>query len=280
MNIDESRNAKGFTPGSQVPNRTIEEIFIHHWGERGQTHDGVVNFFCNGPGATSAHFVASDGRVNCIVSMADVAWHAGVWDRNIRSVGIECRPEATDGDYREVSALVAWIRNQVGKDLPLVPHRAVHATACPGVWDLARIDREARALAAPAPVVPAATPKPVAPKPAPPKPKPAPAPTVIRWVPDPHWVVERGETLGQIAAYYGVSVDRIAKYNGIKNVNVLRVGEWIWPPVGRDTWTVDPGDTLSKIAKFYGITVDRLCNPNGINNPNELTVGRRLQIPK
>ena len=155
MNIDESRSAKGFTPGSQVPNRTIEEIFIHHWGERGQTHDSVVNFFCNGPGATSAHFVASDGRVNCIVSMADVAWHAGVWDRNIRSVGIECRPEATDGDYREVSALVAWIRNQVGKDLPLVPHRAVHATACPGVWDLARLDREARALTAP--VVPQST---------------------------------------------------------------------------------------------------------------------------
>ena len=110
MNIDESRTAKGFTPGSQVPNRTIEQIFIHHWGERGQTHDGVVDFFCNGPGSTSAHFVASAGRVNCIVSPADVAWHAGVWESNIKSVGIECRPEATDDDYREVAGLVAWLR--------------------------------------------------------------------------------------------------------------------------------------------------------------------------
>lgn len=158
MNIDESRTAKGFTPGSQVPNRTIEEIFIHHWGERGQTHDGVLNFFCTtGPGATSAHFVASAGRVNCIVSPADVAWHAGVWEHNIKSVGIECRPDATEDDYREVAQLVSWLREQYGKNLPLVPHKAVHATACPGVWDLTKLDRMARAIATPA-VAPQAAP--------------------------------------------------------------------------------------------------------------------------
>lgn len=143
MIIDESRTAKGFTPGDQVPGRTIEEIFIHHWGEFGQTHDGVVDFFCNGPGATSAHFVVSGGRVNCIVSPSDVAWHAGVWEHNVKSVGIECRPEADDDSYREISALVRWLRSQYG-DLPLVPHRAVHATACPGIYDLDRIDQLAR----------------------------------------------------------------------------------------------------------------------------------------
>jgi hypothetical protein len=147
--IDESKTAKGYTPAASVPavygqKRTIESITIHHWGATGQTHDGVVNFFVNGPGATSAHFVASAGRVHCLVSPQDAAWHAGNGKGNATSIGIECRPEATDADYKTVAQLVAWLRATYG-NLPLVPHRYWQATACPGVWDLSRIDSLARA---------------------------------------------------------------------------------------------------------------------------------------
>lgn len=142
--INESFTAKGYTPASQVPGRNIEHIDIHHWGERGQTHDGVVAFFCTtGPGATSAHYVVSAGRIDCIVSDADVAWHSGVWSENLRSIGIECRPEATDADYETVAELVRVLRARYG-DLPLHGHREFFPTACPGVWDLARLDRLAR----------------------------------------------------------------------------------------------------------------------------------------
>jgi hypothetical protein len=137
--IDESLTAKGFTAAANVPNRTYEAIFIHHWGALGQTHDGVNNFFVNGPGQTSPHYVASDGRVNCLVSDPDVAWHSGVWDWNIKSLGIECRPEATDGDYITVAALIYFLR-QIHGDLPLKPHRSVYSTDCPGIWDLDRLD--------------------------------------------------------------------------------------------------------------------------------------------
>ncbi|ALY08487.1 endolysin [Arthrobacter phage Anansi] len=147
--IDESYTAKGFTPAAQVPAvyggpRTIESITIHHWGALGQTHMGVVNFFCvTGPGTTSAHFVSSAGKTHCIVSPLDAAWHAGNGTGNRTSIGIECRPEATDGDYLEVAKLIAWLRSKYG-DLPLIPHRDWQATACPGVWDLARLDKLAR----------------------------------------------------------------------------------------------------------------------------------------
>lgn len=269
MNIDESRTAKGFTPGSDVPNRTIEEIFIHHWGERGQTHDGVVNFFCStGPGATSAHFVASAGRVNCIVSPPDVAWHAGVWEHNIKSVGIECRPEATEADYVTVSELIAFIRANHGANLPLVPHKAVHATACPGVWDLAKLDRMARAVTAQGAAKPAPAP---APKPAP-KPAPAPAPSTGL-----SWIVEAGDTLGGIAGYYGISIGALAKANGITNVNALRVGQRLSIP-GPLVWIVDPGDTLAEIAAHYGLTVSVLAAKNGIRDVNRLTVGQTIRI--
>jgi N-acetylmuramoyl-L-alanine amidase CwlA len=143
-NIDESLTAKGFTPAASVPQvfgraRTLDGIVIHHWGERGQTHDGVNNFFVNGPGSTSAHFVVSEGRITCLVNPADAAWHSGNAVGNATTIGIECRPEATDGDYVTVAELVAFLRSQYGP-LPLSPHRDWQATACPGVWDLARID--------------------------------------------------------------------------------------------------------------------------------------------
>lgn len=154
--IDESRTAKGFTPAALVPAafgqpRTLEGIVIHHWGERGQTHDGVVDFFCStGPGATSAHFVVSAGRINCIVSPTDAAWHCP--GKNATHIGIECRPEATDADYVTVAELVAWLRSEYG-DLPLSRHRDWYATACPGVWDLNRVD----SLAAKATITPQST---------------------------------------------------------------------------------------------------------------------------
>jgi hypothetical protein len=140
--IDESLTAKGYTPAALVTAafgqaRTIDGIVIHHWGDRGQTHDGVVNFFVNGPGATSAHFVVSAGRITSLVNPADAAWHCP--GKNATTIGIECRPEATDADYATVAELVRYLRAQYGY-LPLSMHRDWYATACPGVWDLARID--------------------------------------------------------------------------------------------------------------------------------------------
>ena len=282
MNINETLTAKGFTPAAQVPQvyggpRTIESITIHHWGVPGQTHSGVVNFFVHGPGKTSAHFVSSGaGGTHCLVSPKDAAWHAGNARGNRTSIGIECRPEASDEDYREVGALVGWLRSQYGAALPLVPHRDWQATLCPGKWDLARINREAQYVPV---VLPVSTPSPA---PA----APSVTPPAAGWVKDPHWVVDPGNTLGQIAAHYGVSVNKIAVFNGIKDVNKLRVGETIWPPVGLGTWTVDPGDTVSKIVAWVrtnwdaNFTQDDLCYANGLNDPNRLSVGDRLKISR
>lgn len=149
MNINETLTAKGYTPAASVPAvfgraRTIDGIVIHHWGANGQTHSGVVNFFVNGPGTTSAHFVASSDGVHCLVSPLDAAWHSGNPVGNATTIGIECRPEATTADYQAVAELVAWLRTTYGADLPLTPHRNWQATACPGIWDLNRLDKQAR----------------------------------------------------------------------------------------------------------------------------------------
>jgi len=149
--INESQTAKGYTPAALVPAafgrpRTIDGIVIHHWGSLGQRHDDVVKFFVSGPGATSAHFVVSAGRIDCLVSPQDAAWHSGNAVGNATTIGIECHPEATDEDYATVAELVRYLRDQYGP-LPLSPHRQWNATACPGVWDLPKIDRLAGSAA-------------------------------------------------------------------------------------------------------------------------------------
>jgi N-acetylmuramoyl-L-alanine amidase len=125
MQINESYTAKGYTPAADVPAafgvpRTLDGIVIHHWGLPGQTHQGVVDFFCTtGPGETSAHFVVSGGRVDCIVSPLDAAWHCP--GKNASHIGIELRPEATPADYLTAAALIAWLRDTYGRPLPLFP---------------------------------------------------------------------------------------------------------------------------------------------------------------
>lgn len=118
-----SRGREGLSP---------DRIVLHHWGADGQSHDGVVDFFTRGPGSgTSAHYVVSAGRITQICHDYDTAYHAGNWQINLRSIGIECRPEASDEDVRTVAELVRRIRSEWGY-LPLTVHSDYYPTACPG----------------------------------------------------------------------------------------------------------------------------------------------------
>ena len=109
-----------------------DRIVLHHWGADGQSHDGVVDFFTRGPGSgTSAHYVVSAGRITQICHDYDTAYHAGNWQINLRSIGIECRPEASEDDVRTVAELVRRIRSEWG-NLPISVHSDYYPTACPG----------------------------------------------------------------------------------------------------------------------------------------------------
>ncbi|QBZ73277.1 endolysin [Arthrobacter phage MrGloopy] len=147
----EGHTSNNFTPGSQANAvwgqgpRRVESITIHWWGNYGQEFWQVENFLCTNTKPTSAHFVVQEGLVSCIVNPDDAAWHAGNPYGNTTSIGIECRPEATDGDYQTIAELVAFLRKIYG-DVPLVHHYEWQSTACPGTYDLARIDRLSRGV--------------------------------------------------------------------------------------------------------------------------------------
>lgn len=105
-------------------------------------------------------------------------------------------------------------------------------------------------------------------------------------------VVKPGETLGAIAARYGVSVQALAQANGIANPSLIRSGQRLVVPAGgaaggnpgagrtgNTVHVVAAGETLSGIAARYNTTVAAIAQANGISNPSQIRVGQRLTIP-
>lgn len=148
-----------YTSPNQTPGRPwgINKIVIHWWGDPNThpTFEGVIRTLCSPARGASAHYVVEAGRVACIVDPDNRAWHAGDGigngsQGNDRGIGIECNPRQSDGDYQTIAELIRDLRKVYG-DLPLHPHREFNATACPGTYDLNRLDRLARGQAAPTP---------------------------------------------------------------------------------------------------------------------------------
>ena len=57
-----------------------------------------------------------------------------------------------------------------------------------------------------------------------------------------YYTIGAGDTLGNIAAYYGVSTATLAAMNGIRNPNVIKAGQTIVVP-DQGAAQVDPADT-------------------------------------
>lgn len=287
--IDESHDAYHFFTPQECKQfygmeRVVEYITIHHWGNKGQKFDTVRDFLCSRRdfNPTSAHAVIEGGRAASIINPDNAAFHAGSARGNARSVGLECRPEATDEDYVTVAAYVLYLRSIYG-NVPLRRHSDWYPTACPGDYDLGRIEstcsrlqtEDIRVILDSAPVN---------------TPAPAPAPMPVF---DPnnghnpdteiHWVVERGDTMSKIADYYygehsPVTIQKLAAYNGIANPNNIRVGQNIFIP-GPVYWTVEGPDELTTIAAYYGMDPDVLAHNNGLPNGGaEIFVDQVLRI--
>jgi hypothetical protein len=77
-----------FTVADRPFDHPIDTIVIH---ETQGSYAGTVNWFADPRADASAHFVirSSDGAITQMVHEKDIAWHAGNWDVNTRSIGIE-----------------------------------------------------------------------------------------------------------------------------------------------------------------------------------------------
>jgi LysM repeat protein len=99
--------------------------------------------------------------------------------------------------------------------------------------------------------------------------------------------VRAGDTLSSIASRNGTSVTALARANGIRDLNLVRIGMRLTVPGagggagagGGGTYRVRPGDTLGGIAARHGTTVVALARANGIRNPGLIRIGMRLTVP-
>ncbi|MGW0881517.1 N-acetylmuramoyl-L-alanine amidase [Streptomyces sp. NPDC002671] len=81
-------STSNYTASSRPGDYAIDRVIIHVTQE---TYTNTLDIFQNPAKQVSAHYVvrSADGHVAQCVREADIAWHAGNWDYNTRSIGIE-----------------------------------------------------------------------------------------------------------------------------------------------------------------------------------------------
>ena len=105
--------------------------------------------------------------------------------------------------------------------------------------------------------------------------------------------VVSGDNLTKIAKANNTTVNELVQINGIKNPNLIYVGQEIKIPVAEAApapaaaaasyattiYKIKPGDNLTKIAKEFNTTVEELVKLNNIANPNLIIAGADLVVP-
>lgn len=116
--------------------------------------------------------------------------------------------------------------------------------------------------------------------------------------------VRKGDTLGAIAAKYGVTVASLRSVNKLRG-SIIHPGQELLisapprggevrlaqthepvarPPVAKSSpsgrYVVRRGDTLWNIARQHGLTADHLAAANGLSRDGTLAVGQVLSIPR
>jgi N-acetyl-anhydromuramyl-L-alanine amidase AmpD len=144
--------ASNYTASTRPSSYSIDRVVIHVTQE---TYTDTLAIFRNPQKAVSAHYLvrSADGHVAQCVREANIAWHAGNWDYNTRSIGIEHEgwidqpAYFTDALYEQSAKLTAAVCAKYGipKDREhIIGHIQVPGTdhTDPGpYWDWVRYIR-------------------------------------------------------------------------------------------------------------------------------------------
>ncbi|MDN6322963.1 MAG: M23 family metallopeptidase [Halomonas sp.] len=102
------------------------------------------------------------------------------------------------------------------------------------------------------------------------------------------WVqVQRGDTLGKLAARANVPLERLQRFNPSVDARRLEVGQRLLIPTQQERapsggpyrYQIRPGDTFSSIARHFGTTSGRIQSTNTSTSPTNLKVGQVVSVP-
>ena len=128
--------------------KPIDRIVIHH---NATTNKNVAinTWLANGAAQTSAHYEVADNEIIGTVGENVSAWHSGNGAMNARSIGIEHKNATgaptwtiSEATYASSAKLIADICKRYGfkpDATHIIPHKQVHATACPGGIDMNKL---------------------------------------------------------------------------------------------------------------------------------------------
>lgn len=77
----------------------ITYLVMHYTANDGDTDEGNGNYFHNNTPGTSAHYFVDEDSCTLSVNESDTAHHAGDWDMNLHSIGIEMVSRIVNGKY-------------------------------------------------------------------------------------------------------------------------------------------------------------------------------------
>lgn len=255
-------------------------ITIHHWGSTGQKFENVVAWLRGAKGGTSnkgtsAHYVVESGRVSQLVGDSRAAWHAGSTPGNGQTIGIECRPEMSDGDWATLVQLCADIEEEHGS-MKYYRHKDWKSTACPGKYAtmMGKLIKDVNAEHAARKKGGTTSPKPSKPAPAKPsKPKPAGKIDVDgKWGKSTTKEVQKllgtpidGEVSFQPVAYKAQNPGLLSGWEWTKNPRSSNVIEALQRELGVDDDGRIGPDTIRALQRKLGTGVDGV-----VSNPSAM----------
>ena len=96
-----------------------------------------------------------------------------------------------------------------------------------------------------------------------------------------YYIVQKGDSLYQIAKKYNITTDELKKLNNLTS-NLLSIGQQLKIPSQEEQYTlytVKKGDSLYQIAKKYNTTINDIKSLNNLTS-NTLSIGQELKISR
>ncbi|WEY91173.1 N-acetylmuramoyl-L-alanine amidase [Bacillus subtilis] len=185
-------------------------ITVHNTSNTAKGADAAshARYVKNPETATSWHFTVDDKKIYQHLPLNENGWHAGDGNGtgNRKSIGIEIC-ENSDGDFEKAVSNAQWLIKKLMKEQGIsfanvVPHKHWSGKECPRKlldrWDSFKAGINGAAS--------------------------SPTKTVKKTTGD-TYTVKKGDTLSEIAKEHGVSVATLQSLNGIKNPNLIKVGQ-------------------------------------------------------